>query len=154
MRIQQVQNINPAFNAKKRFIPHKTLYDMQNLLTKMNSETQYQDNGINFLSKMMTSVFTNKNNAFIDCRYLLKRSAKLDGVSTLTMGKTELEIDNATGEIIKHKKPFYKSWAKILNQASESINNLCTNFDNQNVVTKRFLTISGFTQEAIPRNKG
>ena len=147
MRIQHVQNINPTFSAKQRFIPSKTLTNMQNLLHKMNSETQYQDNGVGFTSKVMLMIFTDKKQAFSDRRYLLRHSEKLSGTSMLELGKTELEINNQTGEIVKHNKPFYKTWKKVLNQATETISNLCDNFDNTNIVTKRFITISGFTQE-------
>lgn len=145
MQVNNIQSVN--FNAKQRFLSPETTKNMQVLLEKMNGETVFQCSENTFKSDMLTGLNIKKKGDFYDLRCLTRKSNNLKGCSELNMGKTTLLIDNETGSVKPIKKPFYKTWSNILQQVTDLIKTAVDNFDDKNVVEKRFIGISGFTQK-------
>ena len=145
MQVNNVQSVN--FNAKQRFLSPETTKNMQTLLSKMNKETVVQQGENTFKSDILTGVNIGGDGLFIDRRFLLAPSDNLIGFSELNIGKTKLLIDNMSGSVNAIKKPFYKNWSDIIKKAADLIKTAADNFDNKNVVEKRFTGIAGFTQK-------
>ncbi len=147
MKIQQSQN--QTFQCKKRFLSANGLKNMQSVLSKMNANSCCQENGSEFSSKILSGLKIN-NSFFSDKRYLLspQKNVSMFGESTLEFGKIKLTFDNQTGEIIKHKKPLFKSWKTVMQSAENILSVAKENFDDEKIVIKKFINISGFTQRA------
>ncbi len=143
MEIMQAQS--QYFRGKKRFLNSQALSDMQFLLNRMNSRTTYQESKTDFSSKLVGGLSIQEKAFFSDKRYLLSPAKKMFGISTLEFGNVKLTFDNQTGEIIEHKKPFFKSWKKTLKQAGELLSKAKSNFDNASIIVKKVINISGFT---------
>ena len=65
----------------------------------------------------------------------------------MVTGKTELLLDNMSGAVKALHKPFFKRWSGIMKNAEEILKTAVENFDNNEVVEKRFLGVKGFTQK-------
>lgn len=146
MQIQQVQS-NPAFSAKQRFLTPEAKKNMQTLLHKMNKETLMDCTETTFSSKMLTGIKINKDSAFYDNRFLAGKSEDLTGFSELITGKTQLLFDNVSGAVKALHKPFFQRWSDIMANTESILKTAVENFDNNEVVEKRFLGINGFTQK-------
>ena len=151
MRIEKIQPQN--FEGKQRFLSADGTMKVQKLLKKMNNETVYNATGDTFESKVLGRININNEAGFTDKRFLVAKSDELFGESTLNFDKTELVIDNTSGEIKEHRKPFFKSWKKVLSKAEELISTAIDNFDNNDVVRKRFIKIGGFTRKGAEKLK-
>lgn len=147
MQIKAIQN--QSFEAKQRFLPQNTHQQVRKLLNSMNSETVCQRSEWSFSSNVLSGLKINsKDSRFYDGRGLVDRASDFFiGESDLEMGKVKLTINNATGEITKYKKPFFRSWKSIYRQAGEVINCACENFGKKEVVEKRFIGIIGVTEK-------
>ena len=148
MKIQTIQN--QSFEAKQRFLPPNTHKQVQELLNKMNNETTCVSTKDMFSSNILGAIKINPQEAyFYDQRCFLNKAKDFfAGESFLEMGTVRLRIDNKSGEITKHKKPFFKSWKSIYKQTSEVINCACENFEKKEVVEKRFIGITGVIRKA------
>lgn len=73
------------------------------------------------------------------------------GYSSVEFNKVRLNIDNATGLIMNVEKPWYKSLNKIIKKAEKYIQTAIVNFDNKNVVSKHFLSMTGFTEKGLKK---
>ena len=132
MKVQHIQqNIN--FEAKKRYIDTDAQYYLEKLLRKMDKEIEY--NEFSFAHKKTTRLELFNHNKdkklaeLIDGRDNYKKLPKdkdIFGTTFLTIGKTELSIDNKSGEILAYSKPFYKTWNNIL----KNIRNTLLDFNN------------------------
>lgn len=147
MQIKAIQS--ESFEAKQRFLPQDTHKQVKKLLNSMNSETVCQKSEWSFSSNVLSGLkIDSKDSRFYDGRCLVDKAKDyFIGESDLEMGRVKLTINNATGEITKYKKPFFKSWKSIYKQASEVINCACENFGKKEVVEKRFIGIIGITQK-------
>lgn len=145
MKIQAVQD--RTFQAKQRFLSLEAKKNMQALLRKMNNETVMDCTETTFSSKMLTGIKINKDSAFYDRRFFCAPSKDLTGFSELVTGKTELLLDNMSGAVKALHKPFFKRWSGIMKNAEEILKTAVENFDNNEVVEKRFLGVKGFTQK-------
>ena len=146
MQIQAVQS--QSFQAKRHFLNNSGFADMHHILNKMNSKSTCKENGGEFSSKVLAGLSINDKGFFSDKRWLLKPSGEMFGESTLEFGKVKLTFDNKTGEIIKHKKPFYKGWKSTLSEAHTLLATAKENFDNNTIIVKKFINIDGFTKQA------
>lgn len=66
-----------------------------------------------------------------------------------TIGKTELVIDNKTGQIIDYYKPFLTRWGKIMKKIDKYLGIFKENFNNPDIVKKKRISIQGFTQAGV-----
>ena len=67
--------------------------------------------------------------------------------SLITIGKTQLVIDNSTGEIIDYKKPFFKTWSSIMKQLDHFLTVFRVNYNYSGRVEKKRLTMPGCTEK-------
>jgi len=149
MQVQRIQS--NKFEAKQRFVSQELKNDMKYLIDKMNEETTYNNNGNCFKTTIFKEICDRKEKAsFQDGRmYLGFKFDKKDlkGDILFTMGKTELVIDNQSGEIKDYYKPFFTSWSSIMKKMSKYVNFFKENFDNENLVKHRKLSVPGFTKK-------
>ena len=129
MQIQAVHN--QAFEAKQKFLSPNTHKQVKKLLNNMNSETMCKKKDYTFSSSILSCIKIGSGETyFYDGRVLADKAKDFFvGESNLEMGKVKLTINNATGEITKYKKPFFKSWKSVYKQACEVINCACKNFE-------------------------
>lgn len=156
MKVQQVQpNLN--FEAKqKRFIDTDSRYYLEKLLRKMDEETVYKSNEYTFESSRLTrlTLCDTKNICdkaeLVDGRRFLDKVPEkntLDKETCLTVGKTQLVINNRDGEIIDYYKPFFKSWKKVIKQAGNAITDFLTFYNKPEMVMKHYHGVKGFTSK-------
>ena len=148
MKVQSIQSNN--FESKKRFITPKMKEDIKYLLTKMNSEVVESGNENYFKSTFTKSLKYKDEAEFIDGRIFVGRvpnDKQMQRESLVTIGKTQLVIDNSTGEIIDYKKPFFKTWSSVMEQLDHFLTFFRVNYNYANRVTKKRLTMQGFTQK-------
>ena len=155
MEILPVQsNIN--FQAQKRFIGTDSRYYLEKLLRKMDEETEYKSNEYSYKSSRVNrlTICDTKNICdkaeLVDTRRFLGKIPEknmLDKETLLTIGKTELVINNRNGEIIDYYKPFFKSWKKVIKQAGQAITDFLTFYNKPEMVMKHRFDVSGFTKK-------
>lgn len=149
MKIQQIQP-NTSFEAKQRFLNKNQMADVKTLLTKMNSEAVcYKSDDIFFSSTIAKKLCIGKDVEFIDDRGLRKpvsEDKQMVKQTLFTIGKTELVIDNESGEILDYNKPFFKTWKSIMNQISHYLKMLKENYENPDVVKVVDISINGMTE--------
>ena len=154
MNVQQIQT-NTKFEAKqRRFIDWESQDQLTQILRKMDKETEYKSNEYSFESTKMTrlKLIDDKKKVLaelVDTRQNLKplvEGKDLYNNTLLTIGKTELVIDNKSGEIIDYYKPFFQTWKGVM----KKISNTLLDFNNcfySKVVKKYKLGISGLTKK-------
>ena len=116
MKIYPMQQ-NLSFESRKqRFINSESHKQLGQILNKMDDETVYNCNDYSFKStrtKRLSLVNHTGNVELIDSRTKIGKiptENQMQGETLLTIGKTELVIDNKTGEIIDYHKPFFTCW--------------------------------------------
>ena len=60
-----------------------------------------------------------------------------------------LQFNSANGEILNHKKSFFKTWSAIYSQAESYLKTFAEEFNNSEIVKKGFVGIAGFTQKGL-----
>ena len=158
MKVQQIQS-NLNFEAKqKRFIDTDAQYQLETLLRTMDEEAVYKANDYHFESSRVTrlTLCDTKNSAdkaeLVDGRRFLGKipeKNQLDGNTCLTIGKTELVINNRNGEIIDYYKPFFKPWNKVVKQAGETIRYFLNLYHTPEKVMKHKFSVEGFTKKGF-----
>lgn len=155
MKIQQIQsNINFESN-KRRYIGSESHQQLEQILTKMNSETIYKSNDYSFEStrtKRLSLVNHTGKAELIDSRTKIGKiptKKQMQGNTLLTIGKTELVIDNKSGEIIDYYKPFFTCWKNVIKKIQTTLGVINSSYNNSNIVKKHKLTISGFTPKGF-----
>ena len=146
MKIQQL-GTSQSFEAKQRFITPKSYENIKTLLTKMNAETEIETRYYTFTSTITKSLKSDKAE-FIDGRmFFTKKPEKqqMKKETLFTIGKNELVINNKNGEIIDYHKSFFSSWKKIIKNIEKYTDFFLKNYDNQELVKKRKVSIEGFT---------
>lgn len=133
---------------KTRILPALTTQKMQALLLKMNSQTKHESAEKSFSSKILAGLMT-KDGIIIDSTAKLAPVNEIyEGRATIEIGKKiELAINPLNGNILQSKKPWYLTWKKVNNKIDNFIINLQSNFDNEKIVEKRFITLGGVTQK-------
>ena len=90
------------FGKKVHSLNTAQMYSMKILLTRMNNETIVKDNGRTFSTTIIKEL-SGKKNRFIDTRMIFEKVAdnkQMTGKTLFIMDKTQLVIDNSTGNII------------------------------------------------------
>lgn len=147
MNINNINQIN--FNGKVRYITPNMRASIESLLIRMNAQTHKQTIGDHFVSTIVTRLDMGKA-SFTDERRLLEQvphNKQMKGFSMLDFGKTHLDIDNKTGEIIDSKKPFYKPWFFVMKQAERVLQDFRSYFYDKSVVEQKISTINTLTPE-------
>lgn len=140
-----------TFAGKQHFVSKQSQENLKNILSKMNSEAFYANNGDVFVSSKISGLKINGKAFLKDNRVFVKPSNNLKGTTSLDFGRTHLKIDNQTGEIISHKKSFFTTWKSILKKADNYIQQALQNYDNKKVVNKRKITIEGLTKNGYQK---
>ena len=73
--------------------------------------------------------------------------------SLVDIGKTQLVIDNKSGEIIDYRKSFFKPWSKVLKTLEQALEIIKCNYNNPEIVQKQRLSLSGFTPKGVRKLK-
>ena len=156
MKVQQIQpNINFESN-KRRYIGSESYQQLEQILHQMDNETVYKSNEYSFQSTKTTrlSLMDNKTKKaeLIDTRNKLDKiptEKQMQENTLLTIGKTELVIDNKSGEIIDYYKPFFTCWKKVLKKIQTTLGAINSSYNNSNIVQKHKLTVEGFTKKGF-----
>lgn len=135
-----------------RFLPSQTTKKMQNVLLQMNSQTEYKATELSFESKILGCIKT-KIGSMIDSRWLVKPTqAVKEGRAIIELKKLHLEINVETGELFPiSKKPLFSTWKSNYKKVEKFLDNLQSNFENKDIVEKRFLNLSGITQKGADK---
>ena len=140
------------FNTNKKYVTPEILKDANYLIKKMHSEKTYTETTSNFIKKTEVRGLKIKDATFKDGQFLAKRNSKNELIpygkdsSMLEFGETRLIINNSTGQIIEHKKPFFKTWKSIFSQVRKIITTAVNNYDNDNIVKKIVHHGAGLTE--------
>ena len=149
MKVNNIQST--SFDSKQRFITPEMKKDVTFLLDKMNEKTTYTSNGDFFRTSIFKAISDKKGNVqFQDGRIYFgdKLERKdLKGEVLFTIGKTELVIDNQTGEIIDYYKPFYTTWNRVMKKIGTHLKFFITNFDSNELVKHKTLHMPGLTEK-------
>lgn len=147
MQVSAINSQNQtSFSAKQRFLNKQQLSDMRTILQKMNKETVTETKEFTFSSNILAKVKSGKSSLY-DNRLLLGPTEKMEGTTILEIGKTSMEIDIKTGEVLKNDKPFYKSWKNVMKNVSDFFTTVKENFSNNEQVQKVFIGVKGLTQK-------
>lgn len=140
--------------VKKRFLTPYAQKDVQKLMRKMNYNTIYTENEAHteWTSEILARISVDKKYNFIDHRMYIapiEKPQEFDCDCTLEMGKTKLNINSTTGEIVSFKKSFFRTWRSVYKQAESCLKGMLSNFDNPEVVKKHSFGISDFTKKGF-----
>lgn len=153
MQVYKIQS--SSFEARQKFITPEMKANMQYLLEYMNEKTKYSSNGNCFKTTIYKALINDKGNVkFQDGRMYLGDKLKrkeLKGEALLTIGKTELVIDNKTGEIIDYYKPFYKTWKGIMKKIGKYLEFFKNNLNDEKLVIQKKITMQGFTEQGLKK---
>ena len=155
MQVDRIQS--NSFEAKRRFITPEMKTNMQYLLETMNDKMTYNTNGDCFKVTIYKALVNDKGNVkFQDGRIYfgdkLKRK-ELKGEALFTIGKTELVIDNKSGEIIDYYKPFYKTWKGIMKNIGKYLEFFKNNLNDEKLVKQKQISMQGFTEQGLKKFK-
>ena len=154
MRVQQVQpNLN--FEAKRRYIDIDSLKNLRHILREMDKDTVYQEHDGTFESTKTTRIeyfdrYKEKQAELIDLRGNLKKldeGRDMYQETVLKVGKTQVSIDNRTGEIKSWEKPFFSTWSGIMKKISFALIDFDVFYNNASRVKKHRFSIEGFTKK-------
>lgn len=150
MKTKKVSTIR--FSSKQHFVNKKQLELVREISKKMCGQSAMRSTENKFTASYINAVKTGECLLYSDT-FLY---GKNENTSLGTIGKTQIEfdnktiaIDNKTGEITKIQKPWYSSVRSILKKMDKYLENINSNFENQDVVTKKTLNIHGFTPKGL-----
>ena len=139
-----VQPIN--FQAKHRFVTPAIQKNIQILSDKMNKESVINTCGEQFTAHEVKSLTSKED----DIKFTKEATKLLNSNSQnaiIAMNGINLAINENTGEIVKHHKPFFKSWSKIMTSLESLLSKLNDNYNNSDVVKKGYLSVHGLTSK-------
>lgn len=120
----------------------------QDLLLRMNSQTQYSQGTNRFSSNILGGLVT-KTGSLIDTTAKLRPVESIyEGRSTIEIKKLSVAINPLNGKLLQVQKSYTKSWKKAFAQIEKFLDDLQANFDNQEIVEKRFVRLGGVTQNS------
>lgn len=153
MNITAVNSV--SFDGKPRFLSKNGHENLKTILKNINAETTMKKNDFCWSSEFIKSVtLKNENVKVTDGRMLLDKVPQEDQLikeSMIDVGKTELVIDNKSGEIIDYYKKFYTPWSKVLKKLEQGLETIKENLNNPEVVKKQWLGMSGFTSKGAQK---
>ena len=151
MLVQSIQSNTNFYATKPRFITNDMKASIESLLIRMNADVSRVTDGDHFKTTMTTKLHYNDIASFEDERRLTKvlnHKEQMQGFSVLKIGKkTELDIDNKSGEIIDFIKPFYKPWFFVIKQAEQILSEMRAKFYDTSFVRKESLTVNELTPD-------
>ncbi len=144
MAIQQIQSTSNSisFSGKVRYVTPNIRDGINVLLTRMNSEITTETNQYCTHSHFIHSLIHKNKAEFIDFRQIHKKISpekQVVGKSGIKIGKTELVIDNKTGEIVEYYKPIFTFWKRVMKNVQKYVDIFLENYDNDKIVKKNFL---------------
>ncbi len=149
----KVQQTTQTQFAGKHYLNPNQMKGIKNLLTRMNAETVTNRTETWFSSTITKELSYKKNKIrFIDGRMIFDKVAdneQMQRETLFTLGKTELVINNKTGEIIDWEKPLLTGWNRIMKKIDNSLKTLNEQYDNSAVVKKKKISFEGFTKKGI-----
>lgn len=151
-----IYNLGNKTSMKTRIITQNSFNNIKSILTKMNSKTEYADDGYSFSAKILNRLSVGDQAEFVDGRHFIQKipaESQMLGETKLVMGKTQLTIDNKSGKIINSKKPFYKPWKTVLKNADKYLDIIAENLENSKIVKQHKITIFGFTKNGAEKIK-
>ena len=156
MQVQKVQ-ANVAFQANKtRYIGEDSHEQLIQILRKMDKETVYKSNEYTFESTRTTRVELYNHDKGEKIARLVDTRRDLDRIpegkdlykeTLLTIGKTQLVIDNKSGNIIDYYKPFLTSWKKVFKQLEKVLVMINASYNMNGHVRKHQFNLKGFTEK-------
>ena len=156
MEIKSVSNTNFTFKSgkSKKFLTPDMQKNVQQLLRSMNQSTEYKINSENtvWVSNVVSSLNIDNKCKFIDYRNYKKpvlEERDLGHDCTLKIGSSKLDINSVSGEIIRYKRCWYKTWPAVFKQAEDCLRTLVNNFSNQDIVKRGILPLSGYTAKGL-----
>ena len=151
MKVQAIQS-NQNFTGRPHFISNEAHKDLATVLVNLNRETVTNIKGNTFYSEIPNTLKIDKNITFYDKRYYMMpapANKQIVGNSKLIIGRTDLLINNKTGEIVRYKKPFWASWKKVLRKAENALKTFNEELDNPKVVEKQVIKLAGLTKDGV-----
>ena len=140
MHIQSIQS-NTNFKSKPRFVNSNLRKGMLDLKRNMEAETIILKTKTSNQTINVRSIEIKDEAVFKNGKFLAKRDKnnKLipygENTSMIEFNRVRI-LAHDSGEIIECKKPFYKSWTKIMQQAADYIQLALDNYNNFNIVKK------------------
>ena len=157
MRTDKISSLTFESKMRKpRYITENMRASIESLLLRMNFATTVEEKGDHFISTITNKLKSIDGHVFEDERMYKKPlpyKEQMKGFSVLKFGRTMLNIDNESGEIIYHKKPFYKPWFIVLRKAEEVLNDLRAYFNQPDVVQRECIQIQDLTPEGAKKMK-
>ena len=155
MKINKIESCNfKAYDnyERKRVLPISIQEKTKKLLYEMNHQTTFSLNAdkTETLSNVLSSLNITDKYRFVDNRFYimpLEEPQKHYCDCTLQIGKTLLNINSSTGEIVSYKKGFFKTWKSILSEAENLMKIFLQNINNPEVVKKDFIPILNYTKK-------
>lgn len=134
-----------------RILPATTTKKVQTILLDMNSQTDYNASEFSFHSNILAGLKT-KNGSLVDTSAIIKPVKDIyEGRAEIELGKIRFAFNPKNGEILFSKKPWYLTWEKITKRVEKFTNELQNNINNDSVVDKRFIGLSGFTKKGFEK---
>ena len=153
MIINAVNNL--SFEGKQRFLSKTGHENLKEILKNINAETTMKKNDFCWSSEFIKSVaLKDEKLKLIDKRMFLDKVPQEDQLikeSLVDVGKTQLVIDNKSGEIVDYNKKFYTPWSRVLTALENGLETIKENFNNPKVVHKNWLGIAGFTSKGVQK---
>ena len=139
-----VQSIN--FQGKHRFVTNTIRENIQQLSGKMNKDSTLITYGDQFAIREIKSL-TSREDGIKFTKEATKIVKSDSQNAVITIGKVNLSINATTGEIVKHHKPFFKSWSKIMTSLENLLSKLNNNYNNSEVVKNGYLSVHGLNSK-------
>lgn len=134
-------------------LPPETTKKVQELLLKMNSQTEYTQSDYSYTSKILSGLVS-RDGSLVDVSCMIKPVEEIyEGCAKIETENFTIEVNPKTGEILMAKKPFFKSWKRAYSKVEAFLDKLNTNFDNEEVVEKKSLPMSGLTEKGLQKIK-
>ena len=152
--VMLVQPVNSVSFGQKS-ISKKTFNQLGDILTKMNKQAVYVENGTNYKSSFLKELWY-KDFILKDGRgliYTVAKEKQLQKETLIDTCYTQVVIDNKTGKIVNSSKPFIIPWNKLLKNIEENIEFISKNFENKNLVKRIRLESDGFTPNGAQKQK-
>lgn len=141
MYIQSIQNKN-TFKSTPRYVSPPLRDGMVMLKRLMEAETVVLKTNMSEQVINTRGIDIDNKATFKLGKFLAKKDKKLkkmipygEATSMLEFNGVRIIIDD-NGKIIEHKKPFYKPWGYILEEAAGYIQYAVSNFTNHNCIKR------------------
>ena len=130
-----------------KMLPLPMIQKAQQLLLKMNSQTKYISGDSYFNSNILACLKTDKGSLVDSTAMLTTVKDIYEGRVEIEIGKVRIDINPKNGEILQSEKPWFLTWKKAYNRIEKFIDNLQFNYENQEIVEKRFIKLHGLTEK-------